>query len=98
MTTPNHHQDHVEGGEETPAPETAEARRSWYIGVGIALGMTFGAGLGLVFGQLYIENFVLGMPIGIVLGVAIGVGIGLLRAAATERQQGHEADPGENAS
>ena len=42
-------QDHGDGGEEHPAPETAAARRSWYIGVGIALGVALGVAFGAGF-------------------------------------------------
>lgn len=85
MTTPDHPQDHGEGPEKRAAPETPEARRGRYIGVGIALGMSLGIAVGTPLALLLFDNIVFGVPIGSV-GMAIGAAVGARRAAAVAQE------------
>lgn len=90
MTTPDDHQDHGEGPEERPVPETAESRRGRYIGVGIALGVSLGLLAGLLLGLLLFDHFVFCLPIGMGVGIAIGAAVGSQRAAAAEQAEAGE--------
>lgn len=89
MTTPDDHQDHGEGPEERPAPETAESRRGRYIGVGVALGMGLGIAVGTPLALLLFDNIVFGVLVGS-LGMVIGAAVGSQRAAAAEQAEAGE--------
>lgn len=85
MTTPYHPQDR-EGDAEHWTPETPEARRSRYVGVGVALGAGLGIAAGALFDLLILDNFVFGVPIGMSFGIAIGAAVGARRADANDRE------------